>query len=519
MAKFDETKPYIFISYAHKDSIRVKDIMGRLRNEGYNIWYDGGIDPGTEWDENIAAHIKNCAYFIAFISGNYIASKNCKDELNYARDLDKSQLLVYLEDVSLPDGMAMRMNRLQAIWWEKYRNPEEAFKKLFTAKGINIANTNTVIKTMGEIGDVSGGPIEGTEPGYVVYREPDKKVPAWVFILGGLVVLLIVLVLVLLISGGNTRSGGNDTGTSQEKTDEASRSEKSESGSNGEAVKDIPDPDLNRAFLETEYGEIMVEYPDVICDFYTGEETVCAQVKSVKTDKEDIAVNFTMRNNERNLDTITLAVCLYTTEGISSRELHAFNLAEDATGEVTYRLRVHIPDDKLGNICQIHIYAMKENDVLYSEIIDNEARPGKTIQILQDYSSGSCYDSGIRMVLGNFRTEPVEGNADYIYLYAHGNVCRNDGGSAAWFTDLECFDENGNVLDYNTGRTYLLGFSSPGYDMNGDNTLIPPMTAGDYVNPSEMVTTGEGARVMIPANTKVINIRAYDARENDSYIP
>ena len=70
MAKFDETKPYIFISYAHKDSVRVKDIMGRLRNEGYNIWYDDGIDPGSEGDENIAAHIKQCAYFIAFISKN-----------------------------------------------------------------------------------------------------------------------------------------------------------------------------------------------------------------------------------------------------------------------------------------------------------------------------------------------------------------------------------------------------------------------------------------------------------------
>lgn len=502
MAKFDETKPYIFISYAHKDSIRVKDIMGRLRNEGYNIWYDGGIDPGTEWDENIAAHIKSCAYFIAFISGNYIASKNCKDELNYARDLDKSQLLVYLEDVSLPDGMAMRMNRLQAIWWDKYKNPEEAFKKLFTAKGINIANTNTVIQTtMEEIGDVSGGPIEGAGPGYVVYREPGKKVPAWVFVLSGLVVVLIVLVLVLLLSGGNGRSGESNEKASENKPED---------------IPEESDPDLNRVFLETEYGEVMVEYPDIICDFYEKEETVCAQVKSIKQDGEDVAVNFTMRNNERNLDTITLAICLYTTEGISSRELHAFNLAEDATGEVTYRLRVHIPDDKLGNVSKIHIYAMEEKDVLYSEIIDNEARPGKTIQILQDYSSGSCYDSSIRMVLGNFRTKPVEGNVDYVYLYANGSVCQNDKDSAAWFTDLECFDENGNVLNYNTGRTYLLGFSSPGYNIDGDNTMVPPMTAGGYVNPSEMVAMGEGACVMIPANTKVINIRAYGTKRNDS---
>lgn len=135
----DESKKYIFISYAHKDSEKVVPIVSRLMDEGFNVWYDEGIDPGTEWDENIAKHINECAYFIAFITSSYIDSKNCKDELNFSRDLDKEQLLVYLEDVELPMGMAMRMNRLQAIWWEKYskNNYEDAFQKLFVAKGIN----------------------------------------------------------------------------------------------------------------------------------------------------------------------------------------------------------------------------------------------------------------------------------------------------------------------------------------------------------------------------------------------
>lgn len=136
MAICDETKPYIFISYSHRDTVQVVSIIENLKKNGYNVWYDEGIDPGTEWDENIAHHVQNCGYFVAFISENYINSKNCKDELNYSRDLDKEQLLVYLEDVKLPGGMAMRMNRIQAIFWNKYKNQNDAYEKLFSAVGI-----------------------------------------------------------------------------------------------------------------------------------------------------------------------------------------------------------------------------------------------------------------------------------------------------------------------------------------------------------------------------------------------
>ena len=129
--------PFIFASYAHADEALVEPIFSRILEEGYRFWFDAGIDPGTEWDENIASHIENCGYLIAFISKNYLASENCKDELNYARDLNKKRLLVYLEDVTLPGGMAMRLNRLQAIFRHKYDDGEKFYKELFLADGIS----------------------------------------------------------------------------------------------------------------------------------------------------------------------------------------------------------------------------------------------------------------------------------------------------------------------------------------------------------------------------------------------
>ena len=138
MSICNEDKPYIFVSYSHRDANCILPIVFRLRSEGYNLWYDEGIEAGSEWDENIATHIMKCSYFIAFISDNYLKSSNCKDELNYARDLDKEQFLIYLEDVTLPAGMAMRMNRIQAIMWNRFddKTLDNAYQKIFSAVGI-----------------------------------------------------------------------------------------------------------------------------------------------------------------------------------------------------------------------------------------------------------------------------------------------------------------------------------------------------------------------------------------------
>jgi len=98
----------------------VYPIIQQMMNMGIRIWFDDAIAPGSQWPDYIAQHIDECDAFIAFVSKNYLASDNCKDELEYSRDLNKDRLLIYLEEVKLPSGMAMRMNRLQAINWYTY---------------------------------------------------------------------------------------------------------------------------------------------------------------------------------------------------------------------------------------------------------------------------------------------------------------------------------------------------------------------------------------------------------------
>lgn len=130
---YSGTEGFIFISYSHRDAEEAMEIISRLMENGFRVWYDEGIDPGSEWDENIADHINRCDTVLALMSANYLKSDNCKDELNFARDLNKDRLLVYLENIQLPPGMAMRLNRLQAIHKYTYGEGGDFYKKLFDA--------------------------------------------------------------------------------------------------------------------------------------------------------------------------------------------------------------------------------------------------------------------------------------------------------------------------------------------------------------------------------------------------
>ncbi len=215
MNQCNENMPYIFISYSHLDSDLVLPIVNRLRAEGYNLWYDIGIEAGSEWDENIARHIGKCSYFIAFVSKNYINSKNCKDELNYSRDLDKEQFLIYLEEVELPGGMAMRMNRIQAIYWNKYmpNNMDDGYQKIFTAVGIEKTRVFIPNKTtypQGTINSVVNAVPEKKE--YVSFLKPA------LIVCGVLLILAVVLGVVLIKKKINP---GNNADVSSEVYSEA----------------------------------------------------------------------------------------------------------------------------------------------------------------------------------------------------------------------------------------------------------------------------------------------------------
>ena len=112
---YNGKEPYIFISYSHKDSDAVLPLVQLLADNGFRVWYDNGIEAGTEWPEYIAERLMSCAVAIIFMSRNAQDSHNCRREVNFAIELKKELLVVYLEDFEASPGMRMQLGTLQAL--------------------------------------------------------------------------------------------------------------------------------------------------------------------------------------------------------------------------------------------------------------------------------------------------------------------------------------------------------------------------------------------------------------------
>ena len=119
-------KPYVFISYAHVDKDVVLPAIAEMQRRNVSLWYDNGIEAGSEWPEFIADKVVHCDKFLLFISKAYLMSQNCKRELNFAISRKKEILSIFLEDVVLSPGMEMQLGTYQAIFRKRFAN-EQAF--------------------------------------------------------------------------------------------------------------------------------------------------------------------------------------------------------------------------------------------------------------------------------------------------------------------------------------------------------------------------------------------------------
>jgi serine/threonine-protein kinase len=108
----------MFVCYAHRDSQVVYSDLIQLRNEGINLWYDEGIQAGSSWRSEIASAIKGATKLLFFISESSLKSAHCLREIDYALSHDIEIVPVYLENVDLPDELALVLNRVHALFRE-----------------------------------------------------------------------------------------------------------------------------------------------------------------------------------------------------------------------------------------------------------------------------------------------------------------------------------------------------------------------------------------------------------------
>ena len=83
-AAYRGDEPYVFVSYSHADEALVGLQVGGLQDHGVNVFYDEGINPGSEWSDALAHAIEHCAHFVYFVAPHSVVSEHCRRELNFA---------------------------------------------------------------------------------------------------------------------------------------------------------------------------------------------------------------------------------------------------------------------------------------------------------------------------------------------------------------------------------------------------------------------------------------------------
>ena len=110
---------FVFVCYAHEDVGTVYADIAWMDEQGMRVWYDEGISIGARWTDELASAIHRCSGFAFFASSSSVASNHCVNEVNFAVELDKPFYSIYIEDISLPDGLQLVMGPKQAIFRHK----------------------------------------------------------------------------------------------------------------------------------------------------------------------------------------------------------------------------------------------------------------------------------------------------------------------------------------------------------------------------------------------------------------
>ena len=133
---YEGSEPYIFISYAHADQQAVMSVVGDMHRRGYNIWYDEGIEVGSEWPECIAEHLGGASLVLAFISNSYMRSDNCRREMHFTLTKRKKIINIFLENTEMTPGMEMQIGSIFALM--KFAMSDTIFfDKLYAAPLLN----------------------------------------------------------------------------------------------------------------------------------------------------------------------------------------------------------------------------------------------------------------------------------------------------------------------------------------------------------------------------------------------
>lgn len=109
-------KSKVFISYAHKNSKQVRATAEQLSKLGLDVWLDTHqIKGGDLWSGEIARAIRQCHFYILFVSKASMKSDAVRREVDLAYTSKRKMILVRLDAAEIPAEFAYQTSGIQWI--------------------------------------------------------------------------------------------------------------------------------------------------------------------------------------------------------------------------------------------------------------------------------------------------------------------------------------------------------------------------------------------------------------------
>ena len=270
IAAYEGNLPFIFVSYAHKDSREVFDLIEKLAARGYRIWYDEGIEPGSEWPENIANHLLRAEMVLAMITNDSMESVNCRREINYAMSKGKPLLSVVLEKTEIPAGMELQLSSQQSVLRYNFTDEVRFLDKIESCSYMDPCKINPAT----DIPDESNA--QNAEPTATKKKKPDIRIAA------GLGIVLAALLIFFAVSQNkSTKEPPEQTVPAVTSTDSSAVSPDSNTAS----------PDSSAATI-TDTSSGTVSEPDSTVENPAETTPDPRWIYSVSTDEENLTYTF-----------------------------------------------------------------------------------------------------------------------------------------------------------------------------------------------------------------------------------
>lgn len=155
-----KAKDYIFISYAHDDGARVKEVMDLL--EDYRYWWDTeSISDNAEWRKNIKKAVEGSSVFLFFLSKKSAGSIFCNNELNeaYCSDHIKMYVIKLEKDANLPEGFGSLEDR-QHLDFTEGVPAEKVVQAIMDLPGVGGCLVNKLDTFGDNLADKVGSPLK-----------------------------------------------------------------------------------------------------------------------------------------------------------------------------------------------------------------------------------------------------------------------------------------------------------------------------------------------------------------------